>query len=318
MNNIQREDIHLIGQHSNLDEKEMVRLLKNHVYNDREAWQKFLRSFSIGLGVAFTVLGIVFFFAYNWAELHKFTKMGLVETLLVLTIGMALFPKINTAIRCILLTGATTLVGVLFAVYGQIYQTGANAFDFFLAWTVFATLWTLVSNYSPLWLLYLVLINTTFILYAQQLASDWSEIFTIALLFGINTAFLMMAILISRYRKAPNFPNWFIYTVTLAAIGYATIGIIAGIYDGSQPTFPILIIMSAIVFAIGIGYGLKTRNGFYLAVIPFSLIMIISALLFKISNEESMFLLVALFIIGSITLVVKNLLALQKRWSHGK
>lgn len=314
MKNIQREDIQIMSRHSNLTEQGINRALKEKVYNGKEAWQKFLQLFLISLGIGFTVSGIVFFFAYNWADLHKFAKIGLIEGLIIATTSLALLPKINIHIRNIILTGAAVLVGVLFAVFGQIYQTGANAYDFFLVWTVFVTLWVAVSNFASLWLLYLILINTTFILYAQQVAKDWSEVFVFTLLFIINTTVLITVILLSKYRKTATVPHWFRNIVALASATYATIGIVIGIFDKYQVAFPVLILTALIMFALGIWHGLRTKSGFYLAVIPFSLIVIVSALLIKISDGETMFLLVSLFIVASVTLVIKNLIDLQKKW----
>ncbi|MCS3871437.1 putative membrane protein [Chryseobacterium ginsenosidimutans] len=214
---IQREDLHLISRHSNLTEQEIEKALQENVYNDREMWQKFLRLFFITLGIGFTTAGIIFFFAYNWADLHKFAKIGLTEGLIIATTIVALLPKIKSSTRKIILTGSAFLVGVLFAVFGQIYQTGANAYDFFLAWTLFITLWVIVSNFAPLWLLYIVLINTTFILYSQQVVKDWSEILIVSILFFINTAFLIVSVLLSKYKKIENLPNWF---TTILALGF--------------------------------------------------------------------------------------------------
>jgi uncharacterized membrane protein len=314
MKNIQREDIQIISRYSDLNEQVVDRVLRQNVYNDKASWQKFLRLFIISLGVGFTVAGIVFFFAYNWADLHRFVKIGLSQGVLIATTIVALLPKINENIRNIILTGASVLVGVLFAVFGQIYQTGANAYDFFLAWTVFVSIWVLVSKFSPLWLLYLVLINTTFILYSQQVAKDWSEVFICSLLFIINTSVLIHTIYFGNKKTS----NWFLNTVALASISYATIGIVIGIFDKYQTTFIILILVTAIVFSLGIWHGLKTKSGFYLSIIPFSLIIIVSALLIKISDGEMMFLLVSLFIIGSVTLTIKNLIDIQKKWANEK
>ena len=318
MKNIQREDIHIIGRYSNLTEKGIDKALKENVYNDKEAWQKFFRLFFITLGIGFTVSGVIFFFAYNWADLHKFAKIGMVEGLIIATTILALLPKININIRNIILTGAAALVGVLFAVYGQIYQTGANAYDFFLGWTIFVTLWVIVSNFAPLWLFYLVLINTTFILYVEQVASDWSGTFVWTALFIINTMVLVTAIILSKYKKIWTIPNWFLSTVALACVSYATIGIIDGIFSyESQVAFPLLILLTAIVFATGIWHGLKMKSGFYLSVIAFSLIIIVSALFFKI-DEEAMFLFASLFIVGSVTLTIIKLINLQKKWNNEK
>jgi len=123
------------------------------------------------------------------------------EGLVIVTTVLVLLLKINTNIRNIILTGASVLVGVLFAVYGQIYQTGANAYDFFLVWTIFITFWVAVSNFAPLWLLYMVLTNTTLILYSQQVAKDWSDIFILILLFIFNFIVLITSIISSKHKK---------------------------------------------------------------------------------------------------------------------
>jgi len=311
---MQREDIHLISRHSNLTEQAVEKALIKYVYNKKEKWQKFLLLLFISFGVGFMVSGIVFFFAYNWVNLHKFVKIGLVEGVLIATTILVLLPKLSISIRKIILTGASFLVGVLFAVFGQIYQTGANAYDFFLGWTVFVTLWVLISNFTPLWLLYLVLINTTFILYAQQVAKDWTAVFVCTFLFIINTSFLISAISFGKKQ----IPNWFLNIVSLASTSYATIGVVIGIFDNYQTAFLILILLTAIVFTLGIWHGIKTKSGFYLSVIPFSFIIIVSALLIQISDGGMMFLLVSLFIIASVTLTIKNLIDTQKKWANEK
>jgi uncharacterized membrane protein len=312
MKDIQRKDIEIFIRHSDLTEKGVEQALKQSVYNDKEAWLKFFQLFIISLGVGFTVSGIVFFIAYNWADLHKFVKLGLTEGVLIATTLLVLLPKINDNIRHVILTGASVLVGVLFAVFGQIYQTGANAYDFFLGWTIFVTIWVLISNFAPLWLLYLVLINTTLMLYSEQVATHWTPVFVCTLLFLINTAILIPAIYFGKKR----IPNWFLNTVALTCASYATIGIVIGIFDERQTAFYLLLFVTSIVFLLGIWHGLKTKNGFYLSVIPFSLIIIVSVWLIRISDGEMMFLLVSLFIVGSVTLTIKNLINLQKKWAN--
>ncbi|MDG1433335.1 MAG: hypothetical protein P8Q41_04965 [Saprospiraceae bacterium] len=69
----------------------------------------------------------------------------------------------------IILLGARMLVGALFAVFGRIYQTGANAYDFLLGWTVFVALWVFVSNIEAMWLFLLILINISTWQYFEQI-----------------------------------------------------------------------------------------------------------------------------------------------------
>ncbi|RQO36699.1 DUF2157 domain-containing protein [Chryseobacterium sp. KBW03] len=318
MKNLQREDLHIISHHSNVTEQGIERALKENIYHDKEMWQKFLRLFFITLGIGFTTVGIIFFFAYNWADLNKFAKLGLTETLVIATTIIVLLPKTNSTTRNIILTGSSFLVGVLFAVFGQIYQTGANAYDFFLAWTLFITLWVVVSNFAPLWLLYIILLNTTFFLYTEQVAKDWSPILVITLLFLFNTTILLIFLFLEKDKKIQNVPKWLTYILALGCVTFATAGIIFGIVDGYDPVFSVLIPIVLVVFAFGIWHGIQSKNGFYLSVIPLSIIIIISALLLKISEGGNMLLLVSLFIIVSVTLVIMNLINLQKKWNHEK
>lgn len=315
MTKIQREDIHILSRNSNITAFGVKSALKENINNDKESWQKFLGILFLTLGVGFTVAGIVFFFAYNWTDFDKFTKIGLVEGLIITTTILAVIPKINNNIKNTILSGASVLVGVLFAVFGQIYQTGANAYDFFLAWTLFVTLWVIISNFAPLRLLYLILVNTTFILYAQQVASDWSIVLVFTILFSFNTIILITLQLISTHKKTAVKPIWFMNTLALAAIAFGTIGIIFGIFEKYSFAFPLLILIASIVFTLGIRFGLKTKSGFYLSVIPFSVVLIISSLLIEVLEGQLMFLLVCLFIIASVTFIIKNLINIQKRWT---
>lgn len=315
MADIEREDIHIISRHSNLDQKKVATLLQTNVYNNKDAWQKFLQLFFITLGIGFTVAGIIFFFAYNWASLHKFAKLGLVEGMILITTGLIFLPKLHINTRNIILTGAAALVGVLFAVFGQVYQTGANAYDFFLAWVIFISLWTWVSNFAPLWLLYLLLVNTTIILYSQQVAKNWDELFIFALLFVINALVLVAFIVLSRYKKGVHAPGWFLNIIALASVTFATIGMMIGIFDEHSASFPLLLVLTLIAFAVGVWYGFTDRKLIYLSIIPLSIIIILSALFLRSLDDGSMLLFVCLFIIGSVTGVIKLLISLQRKWS---
>lgn len=315
MKNIDKEDIYIFNQHSTLSEKGISTALMENSYSDKKAWEKFLKFLLFILGIGFTISGIVFFFAYNWDDIDKFVKIGMVETLVTITTILVLFPNINHQIRSIILTCSSILVGVLFAVFGQIYQTGANAYDFFLAWTLCITLWVLVSNFAPIWTIYLILINTTFFLYTEQVAHNWSLVLVHSTLFVINTTAFLIALLLSKKGIIAT-PKWFFNMVALAIVSFATMGIIFGIFDKYKSEFPILVSLTIMVYATGLLLGLKEKNGFFLSIIPFSVIVILSALFIKISDHESMFLFISFFIIVSVSLVIKGLLFLQKKWAN--
>jgi uncharacterized membrane protein len=313
----QREDIHIFCKHSNWTKNEVSKTLQTAVYNDAPAWRKFLHILLITLGIAFSVSGIVFFFAFNWENIGKYGKFAIVEgSIIAITIAV-LLSKLSALVKNILLTGAAITVGAMFAVFGQVYQTGANAYDFFMAWTVFITLWVVISNFPPLWLVYLALINTTICLYAEQVA-PWSQEFIFLLLFVVNTAGVLFFTFLSTAGHAA-VPKWFRNILTLWTVGVATVGVCYNIFSHeANATGYSLFILTAIAYAAGVVYGLTYRSGFYLGTIAFSAIVIVTTLLLRMSSSEWMLAFVPLFIMGSVTLVIIQLIIFQKRVRHEK
>jgi uncharacterized membrane protein len=314
LNNINREDIQILSRNSNWQEADVATILSGKIYNNKENWQKFLQLFFISLGVSFTIAGVLFFFAYNWDDLHKFVKLGLVEGLIIILTLVAVFTKIKPLFKNIILSGATMLVGVLFAVFGQIYQTGANAYDFFLGWTMAVALWVFVANFSVLWLIFIVLINVTFGLYLEQVAPDWNDLFIFSIFIGLNAFFLITSLFLKSQKFS--IPNWFTNLLALGVVIFVTFAMYNGIFDSDKSYLGLVLILGIVLYVSGIYYGLQNKRSFYLSIIPFSIIMIIAGILAKeISFREfEMFLVIGFFIVGSVTLVIKMLMNLQKKW----
>ena len=316
MVNFDRTSIQLITSYSNWSEQGVDKALKDHVYNDLSSWKSFLRILFLALGVGFTTTGIIFFFAYNWADLHKFVKIGIMEGLVIITTLLIVLTGWKPIVKNVILTGTTFLVGGMIAVFGQIYQTGANAYDFFLGWTMFVTLWVVITEFAPLWLTYLTLINTTLILYSQQVAHDWLMVFVCTLLFSFNAIVLIAVFWMSNYKNLIAAPAWFTNLIALATVCFSTIGITGGIFQDHKDYLPVLILITAICYGAGVFYGLKTKSRFYLSIIALSVIVIVNGVLIKITSSEGMMLFVSLFNIGSVTLVIYQLITIQKKWDH--
>ncbi len=316
MANITREDIQIINNHSNWSEKGIAKTLKQNVYNTAFAWHGFLKLFLLCLGVSFITFGILFFFAYNWENLHKFVKIGLIEGLIIAITLIILYSRMNQLIKNVLITAASILVGVLLAVFGQVYQTGANAYDLFLGWVLLTSLWVLVSNFAPLWLLYIVLLNTTFILYTKQVAHDWSSDFMYTLLFVFNTLIALIFIIASKFKYKTHAPVWLQNILVLYVVSIGIMGFLEGIFDRQGSAFTIFYLIVLLFFGAGIWYGIKHKQIIYLSLIPFSGIIIISAFLIELSDGAFMFLTVGLFIVISISLLIMSLLKLQRKWKN--
>ena len=107
----------IIKKQKHMEKTDSSPLSRQALYADKKQWNQFLSIFLLAVGVGFTVAGIIFFFAYNWEELPKFAKLGIVEVLLVASVLLATFTHWNKLVKQILLTGATFLIGTLLAVF---------------------------------------------------------------------------------------------------------------------------------------------------------------------------------------------------------
>lgn len=125
----------------------------------RADWHHWLDRALLILGTALLCAGIIVFFAFNWAELHKFTKFGLVGGLLTLLAAFALLRPAGDMVGRSALAGAQVVSGVLMAVIGQTYQTGADAWQLFALWTLLAVPWALAARAAPHWWIVLVVGN---------------------------------------------------------------------------------------------------------------------------------------------------------------
>lgn len=312
-----REDIHIISRHSNLSASGIRSALDEFVYSSKSGWQQFLRIMFLSLGAGFLLAGIIFFFAYNWDQLNKFVKLGIMEGLIILLTLTALLMRKNILLRKFLLTGASILVGVLFAIFGQVYQTGADAYDLFLNWTLCIFLWVLVADFAPLWLVWLILLNLTAQLYVQQIRTYWPTMSLPIFIYSINVLSIVIALLLKHVRKA-EIPSWFVIVLALGAVTISTISVSIGIFERNEPLFGVLMILVIVSYAAAIWYGYNYKSLFYLALTGCSVIIIICAAILNATVEAGGILFVCLFIAGAITGLIKGLLTLQKNWNLEK
>jgi len=69
------------------------------------------------------------------------------------------------------LTSAFILLGALMAYFGQTYQTGADPWQLFFNWALLGLPWVLISRFSPLWMMFLALLNLSLVLYHDALGA---------------------------------------------------------------------------------------------------------------------------------------------------
>lgn len=155
------------------------------------AWAVFIDRLLLWLGGLALAFAVLFFIAYNWAEMGRWLRFGVVQAATVLAVGIAILPRASRMVQRVALTSATLLVGVLLALFGQVYQTGADPWQLFFTWALLTLPWVWVARFELLWVLWLGLLNLAVGLYFRTwggpfgvLASSDAALWG---LFGLNT-----------------------------------------------------------------------------------------------------------------------------------
>ncbi|MBX2841500.1 MAG: DUF2157 domain-containing protein [Flammeovirgaceae bacterium] len=317
---VTRKVIHyLIANNIIKEEKGRDLFNQTGIYPNEKKWLKFLNQSLMILGVVFSVCGIIFFFAYNWADMHKFFKLGLIEVGIIGVAVFIYFKKTETFAFKIGLTALVLITGALFATFGQIYQTGANAYDFFLNWTLMVSIWIIISRFPPLWLIYLILINTTVFLYSEQVLRNSEEAELLVVLLGINSVTLATWEWFSFHKEGFFKNRWFPRIVAMAPILILSILTIYGIDDDFNHWTTILgsILYVLVLPSFYFIYTTKIRDLFFLVLLAISIISVIDYLIFEsIFEDIEGFFLSGFFSIGMTVLLVWQFVRLGKRWKE--
>ncbi len=110
---------------------------------------------ALGLAVAAltqAVAAILFFYAANWWDMAPALKVVGLDLLLVLCALGALAAPAGGFVRSAWTTAGAVLSGVLLGVHGQIWQTGADAWELFALWSGLAVAWALAARSDAAWL----------------------------------------------------------------------------------------------------------------------------------------------------------------------
>lgn len=160
-----------------------------------EQWQRFLDRLLLFMGAVLLAASVIFFLAYNWQDLGRYTKFGLVEALLLVALAFVWRLGLERVSGKAALLAAALLTGALLALVGQTYQTGADTYELFAAWAVAILPWVLLARFPALWILWLALVNLAVTLYFQVFGGWLGIVFgperQLWLLFGLNTAALL-------------------------------------------------------------------------------------------------------------------------------
>ena len=200
-----------------------TRLEARQACRDDTIWLRWAGYGLVSLAIGHLLTAIVFFFAFNWAAMSGTTKLTLIGAGLVMsTLGFALL-RPQALFQQIAGIAATVFTGVLFAVIGQIYQTGADAWQLFALWTALSLPFMLIARNAVHSLLWLVIANTAWLTFTAQYAEplDWFAAELSLTIAGL--AFI--AVLIGREVLVQRFgQSWLDYAWTRVLTVIAVIG----------------------------------------------------------------------------------------------
>ncbi len=133
---VSRKDIHDIATKLELNESSSRKLLKTAFPPPSlKVWKEFAEKVLL-LGVVFILARIIFFFAYNWKSMGRFFKFAIVELLIIISSFITWKYGLNRNVGKASVTAGSILIGVLLALIGQTYQSGADTYELFITWGI--------------------------------------------------------------------------------------------------------------------------------------------------------------------------------------
>lgn len=135
---------------------------------DREHLLRHIDRFLIAIGALLITAGIAVFFAWNWADLAAPVKFTLIEGGMVAAIVLVWRAGLDSVVGRVGLLAAAFLTGVLLAVFGQVYQTGADPYGLFFTWALLVLPWAIIGQQAGVWILLQLLLNLSVIMYYTQ------------------------------------------------------------------------------------------------------------------------------------------------------
>ena len=156
--NTKRDQIFNWQQQGHLKAQDLDKALSiNQSNNSPQQWYDFISRTLLWLGTLSIAAGVIFFFAYNWNEISTLMKFALLQGLMVVSVILYTQTNKYSSVSTTSLFFLALLIGALFALFGQTYQTGKDPWQLFFMWMVFVTPLAFISRSNSLWLLWLFL-----------------------------------------------------------------------------------------------------------------------------------------------------------------
>ena len=206
-----------------------------------------LKNILFYFSIVFFMSGVSFFIAYNWRGMGNMEKLSIPLSLMSVGIGGWFFWEKRERYRQISLFFASFFTGSLFALFGQIYQTGADSYRLFLTWGFSILIFSCVERFYPLWTLNIAVLSLGAALFARLHGG------TVAVLYAgagvIYSAFLAYCFFIKK--SGSEIKNWFFYLLPLSAATLMNWGAGYSIFRKDFSSVPLYLLFLLSLFLMG-------------------------------------------------------------------
>ena len=290
--------------HLKADQLEQALAVTQSVPNAAENL-RFISRIVLAFAALLLCSGVIFFFAYNWDDLSRYSKFALAQGALLLSLLPLLRVNLQQPAGEASLGAACLLVGALLALVGQTYQSGADTYQLFLVWAILITPWVALARMPALWLLLLILLNISLVLALENLAIyrllepftqvGWS-------LFALNGTAAVLWLFSAQRLTSSRLLRWAeraINLYCLLIISYLAMEFVASSHNRDVLTLPIWFSLSALWLY---HYRLRQLDLVMLsALLMASIVLLVTIVVQTLSDIlplEGLFLLLALLVMG--------------------
>lgn len=211
------------------------------------------------LGISLVLTGIIYFFAANWGYFDRTLKVSLAVGLLILFYLLHFLLKKTLMHRPFLsnlsLFAASIVFGVVVALIGQTYNSHADSYQLFFIWLVPVLGLSVVTRYTPFYVLSFILTNLTMVLFAfpSSFLPDWP----VEVLF----AFLIIIGLVNAGAFFLTYRNW-LESKTILYLSYImTLAVFFNIATNPEfPIYPLLNFGYALLLILAGYFFLKVKQ----------------------------------------------------------
>ena len=265
-----------------------------------------IKKFFLIFSIVFLIAGITSFTAYNWATMSNVEKLAVPSVLIIAGLVAYLFLE-KEIYKNLAIFFSSFMIGTLFAVYGQVYQTGADVWILFRNWAIFLIIPIVATGYYSVMTLFSIVVAISTSFYLDLYLSGAIVPFLSSLIFGT----ILMVYPFLQKRFSFKFNNIFYNTmIGIFYICFIASGFAAIIVD--DYSFIALILYIAFVggvYLVGCGQLKKiTVKIFSITALGFFGVAFIMKMIKNIFfTDVTVYILLSLLvIIGTITAIVKS------------